>query len=168
MQISSKLRRAAGAALAVGAAALVLAPAGPASAAGGSHTQADTHTFHGVQPFNQINPCTGDQLVGTQTSDVVNHVTSFTDSDEAWGTFTETDRISATDVITGETYSAHDTFWGNFNLNNQNSNDTFTASVHATGSDGSTLTFHEVMHETLTPGGTVTVSFDRPTLTCTP
>jgi hypothetical protein len=168
MQISSKLRRAAGAALAVGAAALVLAPAGPASAAGGSHTQTDTQTFHFVQSFDNVNPCTGDELIGTETSNVVNHITYFTNGDEAWGTFTETDRVSATDAITGVTYSGHDTFWGNFNLNNQNSNFTFTGSVHATGSDGSTITLHEVGHMTLTPGGTVTVNFDRPTLTCTP
>jgi hypothetical protein len=79
----------------------------------------DPQTFHGVQPFDEFNPCTGDELIGTESSNVVNHVT-------------------------------------------------FTGSIRATGSDGSVVTFHEVMHETLTPGGTVTVSFDRPTMTCTP
>jgi hypothetical protein len=166
MDISSKVRRAAGAALAVGVAAFVLAPAGPA-VAGGSHTVTDTQTFHGVQPFDEFNPCTGDELIGTESSNVVNHVTSFTDGDEAWGTFTEVDRISAVDQQTGVGFTGRSTVWGNFNLNNQNSNDTFTGSVRATGSDGSVVTFHEVMHETLTPGSSVpVVSFDRPTMTC--
>ena len=43
---------------------------------------------------------------------------------------------------------------------------TFTFSAHATGSDGSTITSHEVVHVTLLPGGKVAVSFDKPSLSC--
>jgi hypothetical protein len=166
MHISSRLRRGAGAALAVGAAALVLAPAGPASAAGGAHTQSYTDNFHGTQPFDDLNPCTNDELTGSQESNVVEHVTFFPDSDEVWATFTETDRIAATDEATGVVYSGRSTFWGNLNLNRQSSNDSFTGSMRVTGSDGSVITFHEVMHETFTPDGNLTVSFDRPTMSC--
>jgi hypothetical protein len=51
-------------------------------------------------------------------------------------------------------------------MNQQNSNSTFTASEHATESDGSTVTYHEVAHFTLNADGTLTASFDRPSLTC--
>jgi hypothetical protein len=94
------------------------------------------------------------------------HVTYFSASDEAWGTFTEEDSFTATDESTGVVYAGHDTFWGNFNLNQQNSNSTFTATIRATGSDGSTLAYHETGHFTMLPSGDVAVSFDKASLTC--
>jgi hypothetical protein len=40
-------------------------------------------------------------------------------------------------------------------MNEQNSNSTFTGSVHVTGSDGSTISYHEVDHFTMLPSGDV-------------
>ncbi len=146
--------------------ALAFAFVAPVAAAGGAHTQSFTDNTHGLQTTTQMNPCTGnpDYLVGD--SNVVQHVTYFPSSDETWGTFTEEDRISGVDTVTGVTYTGHSTFWGNYNVNRQNSNFTFTASIRATGSDGSTITYHEVGHMTMLPDGNVAVSFDKPTVTC--
>ena len=63
-------------------------------------------------------------------------------------------------------YSGHSTFWGNFNINNKNSNDTFTGSIHVRGTDGSYITYHEVAHETFDQNGDPVVQIDRPTSTC--
>jgi hypothetical protein len=43
-----------------------------------------------------------------------------------WSTFTEENKVSATDPTTGVTSTGHATFWRNFNLNERNSNTTFT------------------------------------------
>jgi hypothetical protein len=51
-------------------------------------------------------------------------------------------------------------------VNEQNANSTFTFSVRAFGSDGSTIVGHEVAHFTMNAKGTVTVSFDKPSYTC--
>jgi hypothetical protein len=44
--------------------------------------------------------------------------------------------------------------------------ETSTYTVHASGSDGTSITYHEVSHVTVNPNGTVTVTFDRPTASC--
>jgi hypothetical protein len=64
------------------------------------------------------------------------------------------------------TYTGHLTNWGNFNLNEQNTNNTFMLTIRLTGSDGSSITAHEVQHFALNANGVVTVNFDRMTLTC--
>ena len=158
--------RAAGALASLGAAALIIGPSAAASASGGSHTQSFTQTFHGSQAFNEVNPCTGGALVGTESSNIIAHETFFPAGDELWATFTEEDKFSATDQSTGVSYAGHATFWDNLNINEQNSNATFTFSAHATGSDGSTIRAQEVAHITMVPGGTISVSFDKPSLTC--
>ena len=158
--------RAAGALASLGAAALIIGPSVAASASGGSHTQSFTQTFHGNQPFINVNPCTGGTLDGTESSNMIAHVTFFPSGDELWATFTEEDKFNATDDSTGVTYAGHATDWDNLNMNEQNANQTFTFSAHATGSDGSTISAHEVAHITLVPGGTISVSFDKPSLTC--
>ncbi len=140
--------------------------AADAASANTGHTVTSTQNFHGVQPFNQVNPCTGDPVSGTEATNMVNHVTLFPAGDEAWGTFTEEDNFSAVDQGTSATLTGHDTVWGNFNLNQQNANQTFTFSLHVTGSDGSSITSHEVMHMTLLPDGSISVSFDKLSLTC--
>jgi hypothetical protein len=146
----------------------MLVLAGPALAApgGAGHTVTETDNFHGVQYTTDINPCTGNTIDLTQVSNVVDHVTYFPGGDEVWATFTEEDKVTGVDEGTGVVYTGHSTFWGNFNLNNRNTNDTFTGSIHVTGSDGSSISYHEVMHETLNANGVLTVSFDKPSLTC--
>lgn len=145
---------------------LALTMAAPVAAAGGDHTQSFTDTFHGYQTETNVNPCNGDTVDISETSNVVNHVTYFPASDEVWGTFTEEDKQSATDEGTGVVYTGHATFWGNINLNRQNANSTFTGTIRATGSDGSTIAFHETEHFTMLPSGGISVSFDKVSLTC--
>jgi hypothetical protein len=147
--------------------ALVAAMAcvGAAGAASG-HTVTQTQASHFTQAYPDTQPCNGDPIWFTTTSNSVNHVTFFPGGDEAWGTFTEEDNIVATDLINGVVYSGHSTFWGNFNINNKNTNDTFTGSVHVRGTDGSYITYHEVAHETFDQNGNPVVRFDRPTMTC--
>jgi hypothetical protein len=145
---------------------MVLAGSALAAPGGTGHTVTETDNFHGVQTATDINPCTGNTIDLTQVSNVVQHVTYFTGGDEVWATFTEEDKVTGVDEGTRVVYTGHSTFWGNFNLNERNSNDTFTGSIHVTGSDGSTISYHEVMHETLNANGVLTVSFDKPSLTC--
>jgi hypothetical protein len=145
---------------------MVLAGSALAAPGGTGHTVTETDNFHGVQTATDINPCTGNTIDLTQVSNVVQHVTYFTGGDEVWATFTEEDKVTGVDEGTRVVYTGHSTFWGNFNLNERNSNDTFTGSIHVSGSDGSTISYHEVMHETLNANGVLTVSFDKPSLTC--
>jgi hypothetical protein len=140
----------------------------PAYAAPGGtgHTVTSTDNFHGTQSFQDFNPCTGSLLNINLTSNIVEHITFFPAGDELWATFTEEDKVVATDPVTGVVYTGHATFWGNFNLNERNSNSTFTGSITLRGSDGSVVKLHEVDHFTLAANGQVTVSFERPRLTC--
>jgi hypothetical protein len=152
--------------VATGVTLTVLVLAGVASAAGGTHTQSITDNFHGAQSTTDLNPCTGNTVDITETSNIVEHVTFFPGSDEVWFTFTEEDKQTAVDEGTGVVYSGHATIWGNENINEQNQNSTFTVTVHATGSDGSTILYHDVTHFTLLPNGEISVFFDKPSLTC--
>jgi hypothetical protein len=147
----------------------------PASAAPG-HTVTFTEHQHGtfVEPELNANPCTGDPLMtpGTPsvpgvefTGNAVEHVTFFPASDEVWATFTETGSVAALGA-SGTTYRGHATVWGNFNLNQRNSNQTFTATFRVNGSDGTSFTGHETMHVTYNGNGNITVTFDNIRLTC--
>jgi hypothetical protein len=154
------------------AAILVVAPA----FAGGPNGQTVSETDHVHGVFDEpeaTNPCTNDAMVapdggaGVQfTGNLVNHVTYFTASDEVWATFTETGAIQGTDAGTGVTYTGHATAWGNFNMNERNQNSTFTLTIHAVGSDGSSFDGHETTAFVLNADGRVTVDFDKMKLTC--
>jgi hypothetical protein len=137
-----------------------------AAVAAPGHTVTSTQNLHFTQAGPGTQPCNGDPVVLNETTNLVNHETYFPGGDEAWGTFTEEDKVMATDQINGVVYTGHDTFWGNFNINNQNSNDTFTTSLHVRGTDGSYITMHEVGHETFDKNGNPVVQFDKPTMTC--
>jgi hypothetical protein len=183
IQVES-MRRAGGLAIATAAVAgmLALALVGVAGASGGAHTQSFTETFHGTltNELNEqiaqergeeyeppVNPCTGNELQVVEDVNLVNHITFFPAGDEVWATFTQTSRLTATEEASGVSYTGHATFWGNFNVNRQNENSTFTGTIRARGSNGSTLTFHEVSHFALRPDGKVAVSFEKPRVTCT-
>jgi hypothetical protein len=165
------MRKAGLALAAVTAAALcvVVAPAFAGSPNG--QTVTETDHIHGtfLEP-NAMNPCTGDTFNGGQgiqfTGNLVDHVTYFTNSDEVCATFTETGAIVGTDDGTGVTYSGHATAWGNFNMNERNGNSAFTLTIHATGSDGSSITAHETTVFATNANGDVTVNFDKASLTC--
>lgn len=145
---------------------LALAVVMPVAAGGGSHTLSYTETFHGTQTSTDVNPCDGNTVDITQTGNSVDHVTYFPASDEVWATFTQEGTFSAVDEGTGVVYQGHSTVWGNFNVNRQNSNSTFTLTIMATGSDGSTIVDHEVTHYTMLPDGTLVVNFDKANVTC--
>ena len=137
----------------VGFSILALAVVGSAVAApgGSGHTVTQTDNFHGSNPSTGVNPA-----VMTARDEVA----------EIWGTFTEEDKLTGTDEGTGVVYTGHSTFWGNFNVNERNANDTFTVSIHASGSDGSSISQHEVMHESWNANGDLAVTFGKPGLTC--
>jgi hypothetical protein len=158
-----KTRFALSAVAATAVAALTLAAT---AAAGGTHTQSMTQNFHGTQTSTDLNPCNGDTVDLNLDSNIVFHITYFPSSDEEWSTFTEEDKFTASDEGTGVVYTGHSTFWGNFNMNRQNSNSTFTSTIRGTGSDGSTILYHEVGHYTMFADGHIVVSFDKPSLTC--
>ena len=141
--------------------------------AGSPHGQTVTQTDHVHGLFyepNATNPCTGNTFNGGQGAlfdgNLVNHVTFFTNSDEVWATFTETGAVTATDDITGVSYSGHATAWGNFNMNERNQNTAFTLTIHLGGSDGSSITVHETTVFVMNANGQVTVNFDKMSLTC--
>jgi len=152
----------------VGVGAL-LAPAAVLAAPGGTgHTVTMTEITHGVfdPGLDGPNPCSGADIVATDASGtVVNHVTFFPTGDEVWATFTETGKVTLLDS-NNVTYTGHVTAWGGFNMNEQNTNNSFTLTVHLSGSDGSSITVHEVQHFALNANGVVTVNFDRMTLSC--
>ncbi len=148
----------------IAAGGLATAAAAAAATGGSGHTVTTTQNFHGVQTFSNPDPCNGNPAVVTATSNIVSHETFFPATGETHITFTEEDNFTVVEATI--TATGHMTTWANFNMNQQNSNSSFTSSGHATGSDGSTLTYHEVAHFTLNADGTLTVSFDRPSLTC--
>ena len=149
---------------------LALAIAMPVAAAG-HQTVTETDHIHGAftEPSFNVNPCTGAAITSFDAyGNVVDHVTYFLEDGqmtEVWSTFTETGKVSLTDA-NAVTYTGHFTAWGNFNLNERNTNDTFTLSFRADGSDGSSLVGHEVTHFALNANGQVTVNFDRMSLSC--
>lgn len=105
------------------------------------------------------NPCSGVPGTLTTTVNDVFHVTMLANG-TSWGTFTAEGSFSfvPTDP-TQPTYTGHFQDWGNFNQNLQNSTSTFTSNIHGTGSDGSTIAFHENGHFSVSASG-VTLTFD--------
>ena len=73
---------------------------------------------------------------------------------------------------TGLIFSGHIAVWGNFNVNNKNSNNTFTASFKAYAVDSSSVTHYEVGHQVMHIGfnavdpSTPIVSFEKMSMTC--
>ena len=80
-------------------------------------------------------------------------------------TGTETGTITLLDG-NNVTYTGHLATWFGSNWNERNQNNTFTFILMLQGSDGSTITAHEVQHLAVNANGDVTVSFDNMALTC--
>jgi hypothetical protein len=151
--------------LGVAAAALTAGPA-LAAAGGSGHTVTMTEHQHGTFTDTEaMNPCTGAPGVAIFDGNSVEHVTFFPASDEVWATFTETGKVSVT--WSGVTYTGHATAWGNFNLNEKNSNMTFTLTIRVFAPDGSSVVGHEVTHFGLNANGQITADFDKVNFTCT-
>jgi hypothetical protein len=144
--------------------ALVLfAPAAAALAAG-----ADTITVRerqlDVNP-GETNPCT--EATGTIIDDEQDlfHATALAD-----GTLHLTGHATVAVTFTPDdpaqvAYEGHETFAFSESSNSRNFVTTTTSHVRVKGTDGTFVTVRETAHLTVTPTG-VTVSFDKPTLTC--
>jgi len=152
--------------LGVGVAAAALTGGAALAATGGSgHTVTMTVHQHGTfEEPEATNPCTGAAGVAIFDGNAVEHVTYFPGSDEVWATFTEAGKVTVT--WSGVTYTGHATAWGNFNLNERNSNTTFTLTLRVFAPDGSSVVGHEVTHFALNANGVITVNFDKPSWTC--
>ena len=79
----------------------------------------------------------------TTTTNLVEHETVFADG-RVHATFTQTGRFVAVplDDPSLPRFTGKLTIWGNFNQTRQTANGTFTATIHGTGSDGSTFKYH--------------------------
>lgn len=149
-------------------AALTVFSAAPALADGNG---AQTQTFHiknaTVDFGPSANPCSGatGDLMGTDINGIMHETVNKAGDD--WGTSTLTGQFLFTpDDPTQPTYTGHGTQWGGGSDNNQNSVGHFTFSLHMTGSDGSSITFHETGHMSTNANGDPTVVFDKQSVTC--
>jgi len=139
-------------------AALVAVPAAsPAGAGAVSFTQ----NWHNVTDTStDVNPCSGAPGTLTLTYNAVFHVTTL-ENGTYWATFTQTGAFSFVPFDSSQpSYTGHFTVWDGDNWNNRNTTETVTFMVRGTGSDGSTLTFHEVEHISSSASG-ATLSFDK-------
>lgn len=133
-------------ALAAGGLAVAGLGAAPAMADAG-HTVSTTTVQHGTFTVPDATDfCTGEAILPTFTGTDLFHVTYFPASDEVWGTFTTTGTGSYVQSSTGLTFSGRVTVWGNFNVNERNQNDTFTAAFSLTAVDSSGATHTERGH----------------------
>lgn len=136
----------------------------PAALADGNGAQTFTQTFHNaIDSFPQSNPCTGSPGTVTITYNGVFHVT-VNKAGDSWATGTQTgDFVFVPDDASQPSYTGHFTTWFGLSDNNQNGVDHSTFTIHGTGSDGSSLTFHDTAHVSTNANGVVTVSFDKAT-----
>jgi hypothetical protein len=160
-----------GTTLALGVLVAVPASAAFATAGGTGHTVTETDHQHGTWvESGDTDFCSGAEIAPTITGNEVEHVTYFPGGDEVWGTFTEEGSASA--LIDGLDYSGRITVWGNFNVNEKNANNTFTASFTLTATDSDGVVHSEVGHEVAHVGWNAiseepVVSFDKMYITCT-
>ena len=137
--------------------------------ASGAGAVSFTQTFHNaVQTMPVPNPCTGAPGTVTLTYNGVAHATFLTSGVGAgtgWGTFTATGDFAFVPADPSQpSFSGKFTTWDGNNENLRNFTTTATFSLRGTGSDGSTLNFHDVAHITiLNPltNPTIVVSFDK-------
>ncbi|AMM31616.1 hypothetical protein SA2016_0930 [Sinomonas atrocyanea] len=133
-------------ALAAAGLAVACLGASPALASSG-HTVSLTTTQHGTwTESGDTDFCTNEAISPTITGNSVMHVTYFPAGDEVWGTFTTEGTGSYVQPSTGLVYSGRVTVWGNFNVNEQNQNQTFTATFDLTAVDSSGTVHTEVGH----------------------
>jgi hypothetical protein len=119
-----------------------------------------TDTVKQTDTFPSANPCTGDLGTLTITYNGVFHVTEFADGHyHVTGTQTGTFDFDTADP-TKPDYSGRVTVWFGENGNVNGFNGTFTLNGRATGTDGSTLRFHQTSHITIV-GSDVVVQFDK-------
>jgi hypothetical protein len=149
----------------VTAASLALLLTSSALAAGAGAVSV-TETFHNATTsFPAVNFCSGETGTVELTYNGVAHATFLTGGNVAGtghATFTATgDFVFTPDDPAGVTITGHVTTWDGENSNLQNYAATATFIGHGTGSDGSTLTYHDVAHFSVSASG-ITISFDKP------
>jgi hypothetical protein len=126
-------------------------------------TNTTTHEKGLVETFVDVIPTCeggGPLYTITTTSNLVMHETIFDDG-RVHATFTQTGTFSAVplDDPSLPSFTGKFTIRGGFNQNGKTVNGTFTFNLRATGSDGSTFSFHEMDHFNVRPDGTVNEFF---------
>lgn len=152
---------------ALGALLLMAMPAQASGAGAVTFTQTFhnfTQTFSPPDPMAS-NPCTGVPGTLTLTYNGVMHATFLTSGVGAgtgWVTFTGTGDFTLAQVD-GVTFTGHFTAWDGASFNLKNLAATGILVIHGTGTDGSSLTVHAVMHVTvlLGPPPSLVVSFSK-------
>jgi hypothetical protein len=144
------------------AVAATMVVAAPSASAAGAGAVSFTQTAHNVtETSTDVNPCTGTPGTLTLTFNAIFHVTTLANG-TFWATFTQTGTFSFVPFDPSQpSFTGHFTVWDGDNGNLQNSTETATFTVVGTGSDGSTLMFHETEHFSVSATG-VTTSFDNP------
>ena len=133
------------------AATMVLAA--PASASG---AQTFTQTFHGTFPTIVVGPLCG-APAGTLSGsgNQIFHIT-VNGAGDTWITTTEEESFTLVQNNPSlPTYSGHLEVWFGASLNNSNAVTHDVFNVHATGSDGSMISFHILVHLSLSANGQV-------------
>ncbi len=141
--------------------ALLLFPASSAFADGNGATTF-TQTYHNAtDSFVDFVPCAGFQATITTTYNGVFHFT-VNKAGDFWATGTMTGSVVAVPLDPANpTYTGHFTTWFGEADNKQNGVQHSTFTVHATGSDGSSITFHDTAHFSTNANGAV-LAFDKP------
>ena len=126
-------------------------------------TNVTTHEKGLVETFVDVIPTCdedGAPYTITTTSNLVTHETIFDDG-RVHATFTQTGTFSAVPLEDPSlpSYTGRVTIWGGFNQNGTTVNGTFTFNLRGTGSDGSTLSAHNLDHFNVRPDGSVNEFF---------
>ena len=157
------MRRVLGLAALVLAIGSVVAFTGAAAYAGGNGAQTFTQTFKNQTdpPFVDFVPCRDFQASITLTYNGVLHYI-VNKAGDFWATGTMTGTVTAVPLDpSNPSFSGKFTAWFGTSDNKQNGVDHSTFTVHLTGSDGSTIKFHDTAHVSSSASG-MTVSFDKP------
>jgi hypothetical protein len=143
------------------AAAGVLLLAAPTAFAGGNGATTFTQNDHGAtDSFVDVIPCTGAPATINLTFNDVFHGTI--NKTGSWFTGTMTGSVLAVTLGPNPiTYTGHFTTWFGDENNLQNDVEHSTFNVRLTGSDGSTIAFHENAQAAMNANGIITVSFDK-------
>ncbi len=139
--------------------AAILAVASPASAGGPPVTITDVQ-HRATFVDSDINPCTGQPGVVTTVVNAVFHITVFPDGRyHITGTATGTFQFDTTDPAAPD-FSGRLTNWFGENSDSNALTSTFTFNLRGTGTDGSTIRFHETAHVSIVRGEIV-VELDK-------
>src|SRR6266496_2708341 len=143
------------------AAAAVLLVAAPSVRADGKGAQTETQTFHNAtDTCVDFVPCTSNLATITITYNGVLHFT-VNKAGDFWATGTMTGTATAVPLDpSNPSFTGKFTTWFGEADNKQNGVDHSTFTVHLTGSDGSTIKFHDTAHVSSSASG-MTVSFDK-------